>query len=469
MTPNGNTFRLPRSSPLDALLRNASTSHRTARPSTPSPPHHSTQRSLSPTSPLLHTHFRSSTTTLSDSNSYLDTSTISGDDSADYHRYCDNDSLYSNTSARFSGGDTGLRHPWSDSLAGGPPRASSGSTVPDGRMAQDVPTVVISPAERDESGTPGRARSLTASPTANFSRPAVRRLPLPPDEQKRQVLERNSRRPRAASPAPSRANLSPSPQLPHSGSSINLSTQRASPPNTTTRLTTGPPLSVYSTYSFYQLEDSPRSSPTPTISASQLHPNDATLPRTQVQQPAINPSPAPAPSQTQTPQEYLQLGIQHHEANRLKDSASCFEKSAKELGGCGVGMLMWGLTLRHGWGCEKDEKQGFRWLRKAAESAVVDLETARGGMDTSAVRVCVLLLPCAGGRRAFFLFLQTELVIAIYEVAQCFFQGWGVSKDQKMAVVSTVFACSVAWRLTVVLLAELLLGCGPAGRCRRAA
>jgi len=94
----------------------------------------------------------------------------------------------------------------------------------------------------------------------------------------------------------------------------------------------------------------------------------------------------------------------------------CFEKSAKEDGGCGVGMLMWGLTLRHGWGCEKNEKIGFKWLRRAAESAVEDLENARiGGSVDSAV-------------------VQTELVLAIYEVGQCFFQGWGVVKDQKMAV-----------------------------------
>ena len=26
-------------------------------------------------------------------------------------------------------------------------------------------------------------------------------------------------------------------------------------------------------------------------------------------------------------------------------------------------------------------------------------------------------------------------MLAIYEVGQCFFQGWGVAKDQKMAVV----------------------------------
>jgi hypothetical protein len=110
--------------------------------------------------------------------------------------------------------------------------------------------------------------------------------------------------------------------------------------------------------------------------------------------------------QSQTPQDYLQLGIQHHEANRLQDSAVCFEMSAKEQGGCGVGMLMWGLTLRHGWGCKKNEKSGFNWLRKAAEISVADLESTRGGMEASAVQVCqelgcrgvCLLICCYLGR-----------------------------------------------------------------------
>jgi hypothetical protein len=50
---------------------------------------------------------------------------------------------------------------------------------------------------------------------------------------------------------------------------------------------------------------------------------------------------------------------------------------------------MWGLALRHGWGCEKNEKRGFTWLRRAAESAVEDLESARegGGIDSNAVEV----------------------------------------------------------------------------------
>jgi len=120
-----------------------------------------------------------------------------------------------------------------------------------------------------------------------------------------------------------------------------------------------------------------------------------------------------------TSDDYLQLGIQHHEADRLEDSAACFENSARlaemEQGASGVGMLMWGLTLRHGWGCAKNEKKGFSWLRKAAEAAVGDLEKARLDAASSAIK--------------------GELILAIYEVGQCFYQGWGVKKDQKMGVV----------------------------------
>jgi hypothetical protein len=99
-------------------------------------------------------------------------------------------------------------------------------------------------------------------------------------------------------------------------------------------------------------------------------------------------------------------------------------------------MLMYGLTLRHGWGCRKNEKAGFKWLMKAAESAVGDLERVRtsgGQADVGVVQVCVIF---GFARRIEVDFEQTELVLAIYEVGQCFFHGWGVMKDQKMAVVS---------------------------------
>lgn len=87
-------------------------------------------------------------------------------------------------------------------------------------------------------------------------------------------------------------------------------------------------------------------------------------------------------------------------------------------------MLMWGLTLRHGWGVAKDEKKGFGWLRKAAEGAVRDLEAARAATATNATVTTEKESQD----------VVQELVLAIYEVGQCYFHGWGVAKDPKTAV-----------------------------------
>ncbi|KAJ3751203.1 HCP-like protein [Lentinula detonsa] len=184
------------------------------------------------------------------------------------------------------------------------------------------------------------------------------------------------------------------------------------------------PVSLYSdAYSFYQLDST---SPSPNGSHFKFD-SSGTSKSPQARTQNNNNTPPPPMVVVDPPEEskskaehYLQLGIKHHEANRLHESAMCFEKSAKEGGGCGVGMLMWGLTLRHGWGCKKDEKGGFMWVRKAAEGAVADLERARmsGGTGDFKERGVV----------------KAELVLAIYEVGQCFFHGWGVAKDQKMGV-----------------------------------
>lgn len=170
------------------------------------------------------------------------------------------------------------------------------------------------------------------------------------------------------------------------------------------------PASLYSAYSYYNYDGavpSPVSggisgpplgaSPatqSPLLQSEVLRHVEPTRPHNNqhIPSPSSNQTSSPVVTRPQLPQDFLQLGIQCHEANRLRESAMYFEKSAKENGGCGVGMLMWGLTLRHGWGCEKNEKVGFKWLRKAAENAVVDLESARGGkgVDIAPVQVSVL-------------------------------------------------------------------------------
>lgn len=227
------------------------------------------------------------------------------------------------------------------------------------------------------------------------------------------------------------------------------------------------PASLYSdAYSFYQLDDG---SPAPSSHGSS--PNGSTFTFKGDGQkdygggsPLAQPHHAPASVDSQSPnpgggkkeepvevskaEQFLHLGIKHHEANRLDEAALCFEKSAKleleaetnsgvgigkDVGGTasvgGMGMLMWGLTLRHGWGVKKDEKGGFGWVRRAAEGAVRDLERLRLDQDGEGKDT----LDDEKGKSV----VKAELVLAIYEVGQCFFHGWGVKKDEKMGVVST--------------------------------
>jgi TPR repeat protein len=127
------------------------------------------------------------------------------------------------------------------------------------------------------------------------------------------------------------------------------------------------------------------------------------------------------------------LGIQKHlhdSPASLAQSASYFEASATLNGGCGFGMLMWGLTLRHGWGVQSDAQQGFAWLKRACELAVGDLE----GLEMTNQRSINKLSQMKGKLRQE---VKTELTLAIYEVGQCFFQGWGVPRDRVMGFVCT--------------------------------
>ncbi|KAG7446104.1 HCP-like protein [Guyanagaster necrorhizus] len=413
---------------------------------------------LTPSSPLLHSHFsRGSTATRSskDDNSYLD---LSGDSSQVYHddyHYYDQESIYSSAPA--------IRDSW-ESHGTSPHKHLANDYVVDSEIydayAADpdspVPTVFVSPVSDEPSRLVGKAPILRSAVTNNYSRPVRPSLPSEQspaelEDRKRKVLERNGRSttssptssyqcpspshfpvpPRGLehfqnnhrSPLPQPGSRSPSPTdtihgpaAPSTPSPNLLSVHRPEAialPRKPPSVRVDSPASLYSTYSFYQL-DNGSSSPSPSSphfppGTQSSQPHFVSQPTSQNQIP-----PPPHPNVPTTPADYLQFGITHHEANRLTESASCFEKSATVNGGCGVGMLLWGLTLRHGWGCPKNEKTGFSWLRKAAEFALGDLERQQS----------------MNGKEE----MKDELVLAIYEVGQCFFHGWGVAKDQKMAV-----------------------------------
>lgn len=246
---------------------------------------------------------------------------------------------------------------------------------------------------------PSQLRSLASSPTS----PSGLSVPssLLPAQRSPTPSGRYSPNP-GPSPNPS---LSPSfsntgsAEPSHSSPTLNSEQYQQHQESKFVRLPNSPPspritsrVSLYSTYSYYQLDDSRTPSPsTPGPTTTEF---GVMLPNSRVSSPSdqrrpISPRATPTPTTPGPPtaEDYLFLGIQHHEANRLQDSATCFERAATLDGGCGVGMLMWGLTLRHAWGVPKDEKTAFIWLRRAAESAVEDLEAAREGKEQNAVKV----------------------------------------------------------------------------------
>ncbi|KAI5480897.1 cell cycle inhibitor, Nif1 [Pseudohyphozyma bogoriensis] len=127
-------------------------------------------------------------------------------------------------------------------------------------------------------------------------------------------------------------------------------------------------------------------------------------------------------SPPKTADDFLQLGIDYHEEGELERAAWYFERSAKVGGGCGAGMLLYGLTLRHGWGCQVNAALGFKYLQRAAETVINDLDRVVGGGRKMSQDEM--------GAKA----VKNELVLALYELGTSFRFGWGVQKDKKMAV-----------------------------------
>jgi hypothetical protein len=455
---------------------------------------------LAPQSPLLHTRFRASVATQSSLNTSNELCGPRMAGGAEDFPYEDDISIYSTSDPTPDRLSNSVRSPAEleqiSELSGGVQDRSTSSLQPsrgvsspiDGRRQKNgmmdprnlyqgspsnnslpLPIVVVSSEAPEEvvddhgqgwgdvlSSPIAESHSVGHTPSTqrkhlNFSRPM--RAGGASEDTKHQVLARNAfrrsafTRPSAQSPQPSLGappphsrEISPSrkgQQVPENPLNTSISSNALTSSLIPTRPAPKPPVaagnqlapllhdpprvsssptSLYSMFSYYELDSPPSST-----SDSLRVPASPHMPQTtqRVASPMRDPAPRADSRQVDLADQLLQEGIRHHEANRLGEAANAFEKSARTPGGSGVGMLMWGLTLRHGWGCTKDESLGFSWLRRAAEAAVGDLERARAGLDISAVR--------------------GELVLAIYEVGQCFFQGWGVKKDQKMAVVSCQF------------------------------
>lgn len=118
----------------------------------------------------------------------------------------------------------------------------------------------------------------------------------------------------------------------------------------------------------------------------------------------------------QTGDGTIQDAIRLHESGDLEGSTVLFGRLADPQGSNNaLAQVLYGLALRHGWGVPPEPEKAIRYLSLAASnSASIEEQALASGMKK-------------GGAA------KGELVLAIFELANCFRHGWGVKKDPPAA------------------------------------
>ncbi|ERS96075.1 hypothetical protein HMPREF1624_07611 [Sporothrix schenckii ATCC 58251] len=108
----------------------------------------------------------------------------------------------------------------------------------------------------------------------------------------------------------------------------------------------------------------------------------------------------------------IQEAIRLHEEGELEQSTRMFGILADPRGyNNPLSQVLYGLALRHGWGCSPDTETAVQYLSAAASNAAAVEELAlKAGINK-------------GGAA------KGELVLAIFELANCFRNGWGLDRD----------------------------------------
>ncbi|KAI0020594.1 hypothetical protein F4780DRAFT_742071 [Xylariomycetidae sp. FL0641] len=108
----------------------------------------------------------------------------------------------------------------------------------------------------------------------------------------------------------------------------------------------------------------------------------------------------------------IQQAIRLHEDGDLEQSTRLFGRLADPAGANNpLSQVLYGLALRHGWGCEPDPERAVTYLSAAAANAAqVETRALKAGLQK-------------GGAA------KGELVLAIFELANCFRHAWGTPRD----------------------------------------
>ncbi|CZS94654.1 hypothetical protein WAI453_013351 [Rhynchosporium graminicola] len=120
-------------------------------------------------------------------------------------------------------------------------------------------------------------------------------------------------------------------------------------------------------------------------------------------------------------EEHVTKAIEYHEAGALNKSTYHLRLAAKQ--NHPTGMLLYALACRHGWGMRPNQREGVAWLRRAADSA--SLEVADDDHLLKEGKTVDLLEQRA--RKA-------QFALSIYELGVSHMNGWGIEQDKALAL-----------------------------------
>lgn len=165
-------------------------------------------------------------------------------------------------------------------------------------------------------------------------------------------------------------------------------------------------------------------STTTSDSASTIKPAHSVISNTisnTLSQTVSNASQAP-PSNTEiSPEEHVTKAIALHEQGILNESTYHLRRAAKQ--GNPTGMLLYALACRHGWGMRPNQQEGVQWLRKAAESASLEIADEEEHIKE--------------GKAVDHLERKTrkaQFALSIYELGVSHMNGWGIEQDKALAL-----------------------------------
>ena len=136
----------------------------------------------------------------------------------------------------------------------------------------------------------------------------------------------------------------------------------------------------------------------------------------------IKPQNRSAPTSTEiTAEQHLAKGIECHERGSLKESTYHLRIAARQNNP--TAMLLYALACRHGWGMRPNQREGVQWLRKAADSASLELaddeDLVKEGVSGDYME--------RKTRRA-------QFALSIYELGVSHMNGWGIEQDKVLAL-----------------------------------